>query len=128
MSKEKALIAAERARERIRQKLPTTEPTLKPLPLETKQGPLMNPERKKLAIPSEMTPVSPKPWFPGSPSGRFSSPRRRFSGSPSPRPQKYRSNFDLKLTEVSRELETYISRQVLCTVLKQGEENEASLK
>ncbi|KAG1326091.1 protein S-acyltransferase 18 [Cocos nucifera] len=128
MSKEKALIAAERARERIRQKLPSTESTLKPLPLETKQGPLMNPEMNKVAIPSEITPVAPKPWFPGSPSGRFSSPRRRFSGSPSPRPQKYRSNFDLKLTEVSRELETYISRQVLCTVLKQGEENETSLK
>jgi len=55
--------------------------------------------------------------------GRFSSPRRRFSGSssstvPSPK-QKYRTNFDLKLTEVSRELESYISRQVLCSVIKQ---------
>ncbi|KAG4917200.1 hypothetical protein JHK87_054757 [Glycine soja] len=62
--------------------------------------------------------------------GRFSSPRRRFSaGSPtvfsssmmaSPH-HKYRSSFDLKLTGVSRELETHISRQVLCSVISKDD-------
>ena len=117
MSKEKALMAAERAKERImRQKPQPSLSPLKPLPLETKKGPLRDPEGKRAA---ETTPVVPN-------GGRFSSPRRRFSGSPSPRPHKYRNNFDLKLTEVSRELETYISRQVLCSVLKKGGEDEAS--
>ncbi|KAJ6798816.1 protein S-acyltransferase 18 isoform X2 [Iris pallida] len=117
MSKEKAMIAAERAREKImRQKPQPASALLKPLPLETKKGPSMNAECKKSA---EMTPVVPN-------SGWLSSPRRRFSGSPSPRPQRYRTNFDLKLTEVSRELDTYISRQVLCSVLKENGEDETS--
>ncbi|ONK78805.1 uncharacterized protein A4U43_C02F22610 [Asparagus officinalis] len=117
MSKEKAMVAAERAREKImRQKSQPTRSPLKPLPLETKRGPSTNLEVKRVA---EVTPVV-------SNSGRFSSPRRRFSGSPSPRPQKYRNNFDLKLIEVSRELDTYISKQVLCSALKKGGENEAS--
>ncbi|RZS18299.1 hypothetical protein BHM03_00050540 [Ensete ventricosum] len=131
MSKEKTLMAAERARERMRQKLTPMVATglsispLKPLPLEMKHGPLMNPEAKKVIL-RDTTPVVPRGWFPSSPSRRLSSPRRRFSGSPSPRPQKYRSSFDPKLTEVSRELETYISKQVLCSVLKQGEDDESS--
>ncbi|THU64000.1 hypothetical protein C4D60_Mb01t21820 [Musa balbisiana] len=131
MSKEKTLMAAERARERMRQKLAPMVATglsispLKPLPLEMKQGPLMNPEAKKVIL-RDTTPVVPRGWFPSSPSRRLSSPRRRFSGSPSPRPQKYRSSFDPKLIEVSRELETYISKQVLCSVLKQGEDDESS--
>ncbi|RRT60365.1 hypothetical protein B296_00041916 [Ensete ventricosum] len=131
MSKEKTLMAAERARERMRQKLTPMVATglsispLKPLPLEMKHGPLMNPEAKKVIL-RDTTPVVPRGWFPSSPSRRLSSPRWRFSGSPSPRPQKYRSSFDPKLTEVSRELETYISKQVLCSVLKQGEDDESS--
>jgi palmitoyltransferase len=66
---------------------------------------------------------------------RLSSPRRRFSaGSPTvfsssmvaASPQnKYRSSFDLKLAGVSRELETHISKQVLCSVIRK-DESEAS--
>ncbi|KAJ0976485.1 hypothetical protein J5N97_018450 [Dioscorea zingiberensis] len=130
MSKEKAVMAAERAREAIiRQK--TRAPGLslspmKPIPSEAK-GPLMNKtEWKNAAAPSETMPVVQKGWFQGSPGGWFSSPRRRFSGSSSPKRQKYKNNFDLKLTEVSRELETYISKQVLCSVLQKGKEEEAS--
>ncbi|KAF8394752.1 hypothetical protein HHK36_020969 [Tetracentron sinense] len=131
MSKEKALMAAEKARERLMKHKPMIEnDSLKPLPLEMKCGPLQNLDRDIDSTGSGSTPLVSKGWFPGSPR-RYSSPRRRFSGSPtmfsgvvaSPK-QKYRSNFDLKLTEVSRELETYISRQVLCSVLKDG--NEAS--
>ncbi|KAJ3681303.1 hypothetical protein LUZ60_015792 [Juncus effusus] len=94
ISKEKALKAAERARERMG--------LLKPLPNETKQG-LKN---------TEIT-ISPQTIT----KSRFSSPRRRFSGSPSPKPQKYRANFDLKLVVVSKEMESHISKQVLCSVL-----------
>lgn len=126
MSKEKALQAAEKARERLMKQKPVMEnEALQPLPLETKSGPLMNPEKKKTVNDhSVLTPLTSKGTFTGSPR-RLSSPRKRFSSSPTlhsgvmPSPkQKYRSNFDLKLTEVSRELETYISRQVLCSVLK----------
>ncbi|XVF22203.1 hypothetical protein REPUB_Repub12eG0153400 [Reevesia pubescens] len=125
LSREKALLAAEKARERLMKQKPALElDPLKPLPLETKRGPLMNPERNLANSGTPTTPVISKGRLPGSP-GRFSSPRRRFSGSPTmfssvmPSPkQKYRSNFDLKLTEISRELETYISRQVLCSVIK----------
>ncbi|XVF80388.1 hypothetical protein PTKIN_Ptkin15bG0066500 [Pterospermum kingtungense] len=135
LSREKALLAAEKARERLMKQKPAVElDPLKPLPLETKRGPLMNTERNMANSGTATTPLISKGKLPGSP-GRFSSPRRRFSGSlvfrnsnnasptmfssvvPSPK-QKYRSNFDLKLTEVSRELETYISRQVLCSVIK----------
>uniref|UniRef100_A0A5B7BJH6 S-acyltransferase n=1 Tax=Davidia involucrata TaxID=16924 RepID=A0A5B7BJH6_DAVIN len=131
MSREKVMMAAEKARERIMKEKPMAEHgSIKPLPLETKSGPLMNLDRNMAGIGSNLTPLISKGKFPGSP-GWFSSPRRRFSGSPtmlsgsiaSPK-HKYRSNFDLKLTEVSRELETYISRQVLCSVLKN--ESEAS--
>ncbi|XP_022759641.1 protein S-acyltransferase 18-like isoform X1 [Durio zibethinus] len=137
LSREKALLAAEKARERLMKQKPAVEfDPLKPLPLETKRGPLMNlernmakletkrgplmnPERNMANTGTATPPLISKGRLPASP-GRFSSPRRRFSGSnfmPSPK-QKYRSNFDLKLTEVSRELETYISRQVLCSVIK----------
>ncbi|KAL4354158.1 hypothetical protein GQ457_06G030760 [Hibiscus cannabinus] len=59
-----------------------------------------------------------KAKLPGSPVRFSSRPRRRFSDSltmfssvlTSPK-KKYRSSFDLKLTDVSRELETYISFQ-----------------
>lgn len=122
LSSEKALQAAEKARERLRKTKPVSESgedSLKPLPLETKFGLLLDPDNNNSVL---------EPSIPGavklhvSP-GKFSSPRRRFSGSssttvPSPK-QKYRSNFDLKLTEVSKELESYISRQVLCSVIKQ---------
>ncbi|KAK9086193.1 hypothetical protein Syun_028587 [Stephania yunnanensis] len=125
MSSEKALLAAEKARERLMRQKPTAanEP-LKPLPLETKSGPSMKLEKDINSTVTGATPLISKSWNPHSP-GMFSSPRRRFTGSPtmfsgvtlSPG-QKYRSSFDLKLTEVSRELETYISRQVVCSVLK----------
>jgi len=36
------------------------------------------------------------------------------------------SNFDLRLAEVSRELETHISKQVLCSVVMKGVEDEGS--
>ncbi|KAB1999101.1 hypothetical protein ES319_D12G137600v1 [Gossypium barbadense] len=133
LSRDKALLAADKARQRLMIQKPAVEiDALKPLPLETKHGPLMNPERNMANSGTAATPVVSKGRIPGSP-GRLTSPRRRFSGSPtmfsampSPSPkQKYRSNFDLKLTEVSRELETYISRQVLCSVIKK-DESEAS--
>ncbi|KAG4115723.1 hypothetical protein ERO13_D12G123300v2 [Gossypium hirsutum] len=133
LSRDKALLAADKARQRLMIQKPAVEiDALKPLPLETKHGPLMNPERNMANSGTAATPLVSKGRIPGSP-GRLTSPRRRFSGSPtmfsampSPSPkQKYRSNFDLKLTEVSRELETYISRQVLCSVIKK-DESEAS--
>ncbi|XAR60177.1 Protein S-acyltransferase [Bertholletia excelsa] len=131
MSKDKALLAAEKARERLqRQKPPTTKhDSLRPLPLEIKNGPLLNQEKNVATTISGLTTLVTKERFQGSP-GRFSSPRRRFSNSPSTFPSsantpkhKYRCNFDLKLMEVSKELDTYISRQVLCSVLtKNGTE------
>ncbi|KAK8711437.1 hypothetical protein V6N13_146719 [Hibiscus sabdariffa] len=102
--------------EKIRERLKVELDPWKPLPMETKRGPLMNPERN--VVDSRTTaPLISKAKQPGSPV-RFSSPRRQFSGSPtmfssvltSPK-HKYRSSFDLKLTDVSRELETYISFQ-----------------
>ncbi|KAL0436050.1 UNVERIFIED_CONTAM: protein S-acyltransferase 18 [Sesamum radiatum] len=128
LSREKALLAAGKARERlVRQKPMVESDPLKPLPLETKSGPLMKPDK-------DMTPLIAKGRLIHSPR-HFSSPRRRLSCSPVqlqhgattvPSPKhRYRSDFDLKLTQVSRELETYISRQVLCSVLKSNG-NEAS--
>ncbi|MQL71853.1 hypothetical protein Taro_004161, partial [Colocasia esculenta] len=133
MSKEKALAAAEKARERMRRQNTTETPTgapltpLKPLPSEMKKGPSVSLEKRKAMALMEVASVVPKGWFPSSPAGRFLSPRRRFSRSPSPKQPKYRSNFDLKLTEMSGELERYISRQVVCSVLrKSGENDDAS--
>ncbi|KAF5937240.1 hypothetical protein HYC85_024746 [Camellia sinensis] len=129
MSRDKALLAAEKARGQ--------HDALKPLPLETKSGPMLNlpvpvPDRN---VGFGLTPLISKGRHSVSP-GRFSSPRRRFSSSPTmltgsaaaaatPK-HKYKSNFDLKLTEVSRELETYISRQVLCSVFKKDGSGEAA--
>ncbi|PON43240.1 Zinc finger, DHHC-type, palmitoyltransferase [Parasponia andersonii] len=128
LSKEKALRAAEKARERIVKQKPMIEQDpLKPLPLEKKCGPLMKKQINNMPdTGSGSTPLLSNGRLAGSP-GRFSSPRRRFSCPPpstisafvaSPQ-HKYRGNFDLKLTDVSRELETYISRQVLCSVIKE---------
>ncbi|KAK4406871.1 protein S-acyltransferase 18 [Sesamum angolense] len=128
LSREKALLAAGKARERlVRQKPMVESDPLKPLPLETKSGPLMKPDK-------DTTPLIAKGRLVNSPR-HFSSPRRRLSCSPVQLPHgtttvpspkhRYRSDFDLKLTQVSRELETYISRQVLCSVLKSNG-NEAS--
>lgn len=128
LSKEKALRAAEKARERIVKLKPMMEQDpLKPLPLETKCGPLMSKQINMPDTGSGSTPLLSNGRLTGLPSpGKFSSPRRRFSCPPSTisaivaSPQhKYRSNFDLKLTDVSRELETYISRQVLSSVIKE---------
>ncbi|KAK8588149.1 hypothetical protein V6N13_087095 [Hibiscus sabdariffa] len=134
LSRDKAVLA-EKTKERLRMQKPEVElDPLKPLPLETKRGPLMNPERN--VFDSRTTaPLISKVKLPGSPV-RFSTPRRRFSGSPTmfssvlpSTKQKYRSSFGLKLTEVSRELETYISRQVLCSVIKKvGSEASPRLK
>ncbi|KAI4301597.1 hypothetical protein L6164_034859 [Bauhinia variegata] len=125
LTREKALLAAEKARERLVKEKPTVDhSSLKPLPVETKCGPLMKEDRN---MGSDSTHFTSKETLAGSPA-RFSSPRRRFSGSPTvfssilPSPQhKYRSSFDLKLTGVSRELETHISRQVLCSVISKDE-------
>ncbi|KAE8809826.1 putative S-acyltransferase [Hordeum vulgare] len=138
MNKDKAMAAAERARERIRQKLPSTAISpMKPLPLETKRGPLNqerrsimtgkeNQERRPIMTGKEIVPVLTKSWLSGSPTARLSSPRRRFSGSSSPKPQRCRANFDLRLTEVSRELDTHVSKQVMCSVVMKGVEDEGS--
>ncbi|KAJ6873203.1 hypothetical protein NC651_032158 [Populus alba x Populus x berolinensis] len=81
LSKEKALLAAEKTRERIMKQKPVEQP-LRPLPLETKCGPLMNQEKNMTTMESGSTPLVSKGRAPVSP-GRFSSPRRRFSGSQS---------------------------------------------
>lgn len=127
MSKEKAMVAADKARERLLKQKEMghddNELNLKPLPLETKSGPLMKKDKDDTAAIPGMPIIS---------KGPFPSPRRRFSYSPTlsgtaPSPkQRYRSNFDLKLTQVSTELETYISRQVLCSVLTKDEAAAAS--
>ncbi|KAG8389630.1 hypothetical protein BUALT_Bualt02G0249000 [Buddleja alternifolia] len=132
LSREKALLAAEKAREKlVKHKSMVETDSLKPLPLETKSGPLMKPDKDVAASTGlGLTPLISKGRLLGSP-GQFSSPRRRLSCSPIldgtvPSPKhRYRSDFDLKLTKVSRELENYISRQALCSVLK-NEGSEAS--
>ncbi|XP_042001003.1 protein S-acyltransferase 18-like [Salvia splendens] len=132
LSRDRALLAAEKAREKLAKMKPTAEgDPLKPLPLETKSGPLMKAEKDLSSQGLSLTPLVVKGGLLSSPR-QFSSPRRRLSCSPVqhgaavPTPKhKYRSDFDLKLTQVSRELETYISRQVLCSVLK-NEGSEAS--
>ncbi|AES61552.1 putative protein S-acyltransferase [Medicago truncatula] len=132
LTREKALLAAEKARERLVRERPMREhSSLRPLPLETKCGPLTNADKNIGNEGSGSTPFIAKGELHVSPS-RLSSPRRRFSaGTPSvfssstiASPQnKYRSSFDLKLAGVSRELETHISRQVLCSVIsKDGNE------
>ena len=96
MSREKALAAAQKARERMKRENALPSPP-RPLPTEMKKGPSQH---------------------------RILSPRRRFSlGSASPKQkQMYRRSFDPKLSEISGELETHISRQVVGSVL-QSEEN-----
>lgn len=132
LTREKALLAAEKARERLMRERPMREhSSLRPLPLETKRGPLTNADKNIGNEGSGSTPFIAKGELHVSPL-RLSSPRRRFSaGTPSvfsssiiASPQnKYRSSFDLKLAGVSRELETHISRQVLCSVIsKDGNE------
>ncbi|KAL9318784.1 hypothetical protein ACSQ67_015301 [Phaseolus vulgaris] len=130
----KALLAAEKAREKLMKEKPAGEHnSLKPLPLETKCGPLMNSDKTIDTEEFCSTSFIAKGRLTGSP-GSYTSPRRRFSaGSPttvfssnliaSPH-HKYRSSFDLKLTDVSRELETHISRQVLCSAI--GKDSEPS--
>ncbi|KAF3771840.1 S-acyltransferase 18 protein [Nymphaea thermarum] len=151
MSKEKAWMAAEKARERLRKQAPVhpdkgkgdeldIQASLKPLPLEQKSGPLMNQEIK---VCPPIDPVITRVWLPSSPVR--SSPRRRipssptvFSSSPSAllvsrrqspldSPRVYKNTFDLKLTEVSIELETYISKQVLSSMLKKGRGEESPM-
>lgn len=132
LTSEKAIIATEKARERLVRERPTREhSSLRPLPLETKRGPLMNVDQNIGNEGTGSTPFITKGKLHVSPVS-LSSPRRRFSAGSSTvfsssiiaSPQhKYRSSFDLKLTGVSRELETHISRQVLCSVMsKDGSE------
>ncbi|CAN6700051.1 unnamed protein product [Malus baccata var. baccata] len=118
LSKEKASITAEKARGWIvKQKPPTEEDSLNHYHKGT-----------TTAVGSGLTLLISKGWMPGSPGGKFSSPRRRVSGSltmfsgtvPSPK-HKYRNNFELNLMEVSRKLETYISRQCALYYLKSKE-------
>ncbi|KAL3849404.1 hypothetical protein ACJIZ3_011286 [Penstemon smallii] len=129
LSREKALLAAEKAREKLVGHRQESGDPLKPLPLETKSGLLMKPDNKMDYL--SLTPMISKSVVLSSP-GLFSSPRKRLSGSPIKQPgwvpspkHRHRSDFDLKLTQVSREMETYISRQVLCSVLK-NDGSEAS--
>ncbi|KAH7838081.1 hypothetical protein Vadar_021811 [Vaccinium darrowii] len=82
MSRDKALLAAEKARERLKKQEPAVgRDSLKPLPLETKSGPLLNSERNVADVGSGLTPLISMGRVPGSP-GQFSSPRRRCSNSP----------------------------------------------
>ncbi|KAK9665834.1 hypothetical protein RND81_14G139700 [Saponaria officinalis] len=123
MSKEKAFIAKEKAKDQLaKEKQIVEHDILNPLPSEMKSGPLVKSQKDLNITGLSITPLILKGRFPGSPR-RFSSPRRRFSGSPAGlQNQKYRNNFDLKITEVSRDLESYISRQVLCSVVRDGSE------
>lgn len=129
MSQERALLAANKAKEMLmKQKTMAEHDPLKPLPLETKSGPSIKPDKNiSSSTGTGLTPLISKERLPGSP-GKFSSPRRRISCSPTLPPpsvaspkHRYRSNFDLQLTQVSRELETYISRQVLSSILRKDE-------
>ncbi|CAN4112706.1 unnamed protein product [Withania somnifera] len=146
MSREKALLAAEKAKERLIKQKEIVDP-LKPLPLETRSGPLMNLDTnrvplavasiRELALSKEVITTKGRLTCGHESPMQLSSPRRRRSYSPtvvpaprignatvpSPSPKhRYKGNFDLKLTQVSRELETYISRQVVFSALKK--ENE----
>lgn len=103
LSKEKLLLAAHNAREKI---TTTDNAGLKIGPLEEINSTLADFQPQTLVA---------------QPNWQISSPRRRFSGSLS-------NNFDLnKLTDVSRELETHIethiSRHLLCSVLNQTSNN-----
>lgn len=127
LSREKALLAREKLL-LMKQKPMVESDPLKPLPLETRSGPVMKPAPDKDTVAGLIAKGGVGRG------GQFSSsPRRRLSSSPitqqygvsSPNQSRYRSDFDLKLTQVSRELETYISRQVLCSVLK-NDGSEAS--
>ncbi|KAM3358243.1 protein S-acyltransferase 18 [Capsicum galapagoense] len=150
MSREKALQAAEKAKERLIKQKEIVDP-LKPLPLETRSGPLMNLDTnrvplamvssRELALSKEVITTKGRLIRGGGSPMQLASPRRRHSYSPtvvptpcsgnatvpSPSPKhRYRGNFDLKLTQVSRELETYISRQVLFSALEKENEIAAS--
>ncbi|KAG5627709.1 hypothetical protein H5410_012927 [Solanum commersonii] len=150
MSREKALKAAEKAKERLIKQKEIVDP-LKPLPLETRSGPLMNLDTnrvplsvassRELALSKEVIITKGRVIRGGGSPMQLSSPRRRHSYSPtvvptprsgnttvpSPSPKhRYKGNFDLKLTQVSKELETYISRQVLFSALKKENETAAS--
>ncbi|KAL6515875.1 hypothetical protein OROGR_019180 [Orobanche gracilis] len=130
LSREKALTAAEKAREKLRGQL-------KPLPLETRSGPHMKSDIDLVAAASKglgLTPSVAKGMLLNSPRQiSSSSPRRRGltcsppvlqqhvnSVPPSPKHgnTRYRSDFDSKLTQFSREGNTCISKQVLCSVWK----------
>ncbi|KAK4738071.1 hypothetical protein R3W88_001768 [Solanum pinnatisectum] len=150
MSREKALQAAEKAKERLIKQKGIVDP-LKPLPLETRSGPVMNLDTnraplsvassRELALSKEVIITKGRVIRGGGSPMQLSSPRRRHSYSPtvvptprsgntsvpSPSPKhRYKGNFDLKLTQVSKELETYISRQVLFSALKKENETAAS--
>lgn len=137
LSRDKALAAAEKAKEKLER---SKHNYLKPLPLETKSGLLTDNVTTTTTSSSyadidrtrRMSWGNAKGKVPTGSPGSFSSPRKRCSGSAltsaasaaslsSPKHNKYRSNFDLKLTQVSKELETYISRQVLCSIIKKEE-------
>ncbi|KAL6500198.1 hypothetical protein OROHE_025564 [Orobanche hederae] len=130
LSREKALTAADKAREKLRGQL-------KPLPLETRSGPHMKSDIDLVAAASKglgLTPSVAKGMLLNSPRQiSSSSPRRRGlscsppvlqqhvnSVPPSPKHgnSRYRSDFDLKLTQFSREVDIYISKQALCSVWK----------
>ncbi|GAB2301987.1 hypothetical protein Dimus_036093 [Dionaea muscipula] len=139
MNKENAVEAVEQAKESLakqkqKQKM-IKQDSLFPLPFEIKNGPLVNLENTVntrggggggLSLTNTLI---PKGRPPGSP-GKFTSPRRRVSGSPtifsgmaggqSLQTSSYRDHFDLKLTQVSKELETHISRHVVSSVIKDG--------
>ncbi|XP_075094019.1 protein S-acyltransferase 18 isoform X3 [Nicotiana tabacum] len=151
MSREKALQAAEKAKERLIKQKEIVDP-MKPLPLETRSGPLMNLDTnrvplaaassRELGLTKEVIITKGRLTRSGGSPLQLSSPRRRCSYSPTvgiptprsgnatvafPSPKhRYKGNFDLKLTQVSRELETYISRQVLFSALKKENEIAAS--
>lgn len=142
LSRDKVVAATEKAKEKLEK---SKQEYLKPLPLETKSGLLTDivtsssssDERRGWCMNAEgvcgvLSKSKTEGKVPASSPGSFSSPRKRRSGgslnmvpvastSASPKHNKYKSNFDLKLTQVSKELESYISRQVLCSTIKKEE-------
>ncbi|GAB2241455.1 hypothetical protein Droror1_Dr00018230 [Drosera rotundifolia] len=119
MNKENALEAVDQSKETLaKQKQIIKHDSMNHLPFEMKNGPLVNLNNTMNTRRASLTTLTPTVRPPSS-SGKFTSPRRRVSGSPTVSShQSYRNHFDLKLTEVSKELETHIYRHVVSSVLK----------
>ncbi|KAI4384907.1 hypothetical protein MLD38_002992 [Melastoma candidum] len=115
LSKEKALLAADRARERLlNQKPPVKNENLQEQP---KADSTANQDKDKATVITGLSPLISKGIIPGS-AGHFPSPRRRLSGIMAS-PKRYKSSLDVTSLE-----NHYASIQVLSSAMKM-EETEA---